>query len=340
MNHIISENAPLIDALRALNNLSGDVMTLLAVDSNHKMVGTLTDGDVRRGLLAGLALQSPVSDAMHRNFRCITSETSPSDIRAARRAGISLLPVLDEEQRIVEIVDLSCQSTRLPIRAVLMAGGRGERMRPLTDTVPKPLLPLGNATVIDRNVDALRRCGVTDICVTTRYLAEQIEAHFSGSEVKCVREDAPLGTIGALSLLPAGDVCGITLLMNSDLFTNIDFEDFYLQHVESGNDITIATVSHTVSIPFAVLATDGSKVVGIDEKPIYTHYANAGIYLISNSLLADLKPERLDAPDFIAQHIERGAKVGYFPITGTWLDIGTPADYRQAQELLRLLPSH
>ena len=340
MNHIISENAPLIDALRALNNLSGDVMTLLAVDSNHKMVGTLTDGDVRRGLLAGLALQSPVSDAMHRNFRCITSETSPSDIRAARRAGISLLPVLDEEQRIVEIVDLSCQSTRLPIRAVLMAGGRGERMRPLTDTVPKPLLPLGNATVIDRNVDALRRCGVTDICVTTRYLAEQIEAHFSGSEVKCVREDAPLGTIGALSLLPAGDVCGITLLMNSDLFTNIDFEDFYLQHVESGNDITIATVSHTVSIPFAVLATDGSKVVGIDEKPIYTHYANAGIYLISNSLLAGLKPERLDAPDFIAQHIERGAKVGYFPITGTWLDIGTPADYRQAQELLRLLPSH
>jgi NDP-sugar pyrophosphorylase family protein len=219
-----------------------------------------------------------------------------------------------------------------------MAGGRGERMRPMTDTTPKPLLPLGNSTVIDRNVNALRRCGVKNITVTTRYLAEQIENHFNGTEVNCVREETPLGTLVALALVQVFDMGGHTLLMNSDLFTNIDFEALYLQHVSEGNDITIATVSHAVSIPFAVLSTYGPRVVGIDEKPVYTHYANAGIYLISNRLLKDLEPERIDAPDFIANHIEQGAKVGHFPITGTWLDIGTPADYRQAQELLRLLP--
>lgn len=338
MNHIILHNSPLIDALRALNDLSGDVMTLFVVDADRTMVGTLTDGDVRRALLSGLSLQSEVSDAMHRDFRYLTAVSSPLEMRAARRAGISLLPILDKGRKILEILDLSRQTTQLPIRAVLMAGGRGERLRPLTDSVPKPLLPLGKATVIDRNVEALRRCGVKEIYVTTRYLSEQLEAHFEGTEVRCIRENITLGTIGSLSLVSQGDANGVTLVMNSDLFTNIDFEEFYLQHLEQGNDISIATVSHTVSIPFAVLATDGPRVIGIEEKPTYTHYANAGIYLISNRLLLDLKPEYLDAPDFIADHIRRGANVGHFPISGTWLDIGTPADYKQAQELLRLLP--
>lgn len=337
MKNLLLQTESLFDALKALNALSGDVMTLLVTDGDGRMVGTLTDGDVRRALLAGRALDAPVSEAMHRNFRSLTPSSGPAEIRAARRAGIALLPVLDGDRRIVSVLNLAEQRTRLPLRAVLMAGGRGERLRPLTDTTPKPLLPLGDRTVIDHNIAALRRCGVGDICVTTRYLAEQIEEHFRDTEVHCVRESAPLGTIGALALLPEpADPDGVTLLMNSDLFTTIDFEEFYLQHIADGNDITIATVSHTVSIPFAVLTTDGPLVTGIDEKPVYTHYANAGIYLIANRLLRNLKAERLDAPDFISEQIAAGARVGYFPITGTWLDIGTPADYRQAQELLKL----
>ena len=125
MNHIISHKSTLIEALRALNDLSGDVMTLFVVDENRTMVGTLTDGDVRRALLSGLSLQSEVSDAMHRNFRYLTTVSSPMDVRMARRSGISLLPILDEDRKILDILDLSRQTTRLPIRAVLMAGGRG-----------------------------------------------------------------------------------------------------------------------------------------------------------------------------------------------------------------------
>lgn len=333
--HIISDRTPLQEALKRLNDLSGEVMTLLAVDADGRMTGTLTDGDVRRALLGGVALNSPVSEAMHRNFRTITPDSAPEEIRRFRSLGIKLLPMVDAEGRITSLLDLRSQHTRLPMRAVLMAGGRGERLRPLTDSTPKPLLKVGEKCIIDLNVDALRRCGVTDITVTTRYLATQIEDHFVGSEVKCVRETEPLGTIGALSLIPPADPTGTTLVMNSDLLTTISFEEMLLRHRETGADITIATIPHTVSIPFAILSVDGDRVTGIEEKPTYTHYANAGIYLISNKLLTDMERTRLDAPDFVLQAIGRGNSVSYFPISGTWLDIGTPADYRQACELMR-----
>lgn len=333
--HLISTAATLREALRALNALSGSAMTLLAVDPDGRLRGTLTDGDVRRAFLAGLALDSPVSEAMHRDFRALGADMTPAEIRRARALGIRLLPILDSEGRVVNILDLHRRLTRLPLRAMLMAGGRGERLRPLTDAIPKPLLEVGGCPIIDRNIEALRRVGVEDITVSVNYLAEQIEAHFAGTEVKCVRESEPLGTIGACALLPA-DGHETTLLMNSDLLTNISFEDFFIHHQAQQNDITIATISHVVSIPFAVLTTEADRVTGIEEKPTFTHYANAGIYLIRSSLLRDLKPERLDAPDFITAQIRKGAKVGHFPISGFWLDIGTPADFRQAAELLKL----
>lgn len=333
--HLISTNSTLREALAALNALSGDAMTLLAVDTDGRLQGTLTDGDVRRALLAGLSLDDAVEAAMHRNFRSLGSDMTAAELRSARSLGIRLLPVVNADGRVSRIIDLSRQINRLPLRAMLMAGGRGERLRPLTDTVPKPLLEVGGRPIIDRNIDALRRVGVEDITVSVRYLAEQIEAHFEGTGVRCVRETEPLGTIGACSMLPA-DGPATTLLMNSDLLTNISLEDFYLHHEEQGNDITIATISHTVSIPFAILTTDGDRVTGIEEKPTYTHYANGGIYLIRSAMLSSLKRERLDAPDFIAGAISQGAKVGHFPISGFWLDIGTPADFRQACELMKL----
>lgn len=333
--HLIQINATLRDSLKALNALSGSAMTLLVVDPAGRLQGTLTDGDVRRALLGGCGLDAPVSDAMHRNFCSLSAEMTPEEIRSARVRGIRLLPVLDSEGKVFKVIDLRKQETRLPLRAMLMAGGRGERLRPLTDSVPKPLLEVGGRPIIDRNINALRRVGVEDITVSVNYLAEQIESHFAGTEVKCVRESEPLGTIGSCSLLPA-DGPETTLVMNSDILTNISLEDFFIQHQNNRNDITIATISHVVSIPFAVLTTEGELVTGIEEKPTYTHYANAGIYLIRSSLLRDLKPERLDAPDFISAQIRQGARVGHFPISGFWLDIGTPADFRQAADLLKL----
>lgn len=334
-NNILTQTTTLRQALVSLNALSGHgVMTLLVVDDEGRLAGTLTDGDVRRALLGGAALESSVVHAMCAHCTALTRPLNPEEVRAARLRGIKLIPIVDGEHRVVGALNLSRQINCLPIRAVLMAGGRGERLRPLTDSTPKPLLKVGPKPIIDYNIEALRRCGVGDITVTTRYLAEQLEAHFEGSEVKCVREDQPLGTIGSLGLIPSSPLP--TLLMNSDLLTNVSFEEMYLHHVGGHYDITIATVPHTVSIPFAILTTDGDRVTALEEKPTYTHYANAGIYLIESRMLAGLKPERLDAPDFIEAAIANGARVGHFPISGVWLDIGSPADFKQASEIMKI----
>lgn len=338
--HFISSDSTLIDALGKLNNLSGGQMTLLVTDGDRHMCGTLTDGDVRRALLRGVSLKAPVSEAMHTAFSALhDGEESVSRLREMRLRGLRLIPVLDCEGRVVRIVDTSVCRSILPVSAILMAGGKGERLRPLTLKTPKPLLPLGDRPVIDHNIAALAAVGVTDITVTVNYLAEQLEAHFAdpvaGVRVRCVRESMPMGTIGAVALCDVPEH-GETIVMNSDLLTTISFEEMYLHHVAEGADITIAAVPYNVSVPYAILATEGKRVTSLEEKPSYSYYANAGIYIISNALLRALPADcRTDATDLIDSALASGRKVTYFPINGTWIDIGSPADYAHARELMR-----
>ncbi|MCM1448867.1 MAG: sugar phosphate nucleotidyltransferase [Clostridiales bacterium] len=343
--YIVSEDATLVDALDRLNRLSGGIMTLMVVDSEGVMRGTLTDGDVRRALLAGAGLHDTVRKLMFRNFKAMpVSSVDVAMLRQYRDLGIKLLPLLDDEGHIERLLDLSGNKTLLPVSAVLMAGGRGERLRPMTDTLPKPLLPIDGKAIIDYNIEALAAAGITDVTVATRYLAEKLESHFSspvaGLHVKCVKESEPLGTIGALSLVERKDSQGITLVMNSDLLTTISLEDMYLTHTTRQADITIAVIPYTVSVPYAILSIDpsGTMVKGIEEKPAYSYYANAGMYMISNRLLDELRPgEHIDATDFVENAIKEGLRVTYFPINGTWIDVGTPSDFKQAEELMRHL---
>ena len=345
--HIITGSVSIADALRRINSLSGSgVMTLIVIDDTDgcpRVVGTLTDGDVRRALIAGTELSAPVSCAMQRRFSWIDADADSQQkiqsIKDMRSRGIQLIPVLDADMRLHGLLDLKRTRSVLPIRAVLMAGGKGERLRPLTLTTPKPLLKIDGKAIIDYNVESLARCGVTDITVTTRYLAEQIVDHFSrpvaGVQVKCVTEDAPLGTIGSVSLIEKKER-GATLLMNSDLLTTISFEDMYLRHVHEQALITVAVIPYQVSVPFAILTTDGNAVTGIEEKPTYSYFANAGIYIIDNAVLATVPGDaRTDATDLVESVINTGGKVVYHPIDGTWLDVGSPADFAQASELMR-----
>lgn len=338
--HFIHDNATLMEALGRLNVIPGGLMTLLVLDGEGRMCGTLTDGDVRRALLRGVALDSPVAEAMHTDFSALREgDESVAALRDMRLRGLRLVPVLDGDGRIVRVIDTRLTHTVLPVTAILMAGGKGERLRPLTLTTPKPLLPLGGRPVIDHNIDALAAVGVDDITVTVNYLAEQLEAHFaepvSGVKVKCVRESMPMGTVGAVSLCEVAER-GDTIVMNSDLLTTISFEDMYLHHKAEEADITIAAVPYNVSVPYAILATDGSRVTSLEEKPSYSYYANAGIYIISNELLRALpRDARTDATDLIDMALAEGRKVTYFPVNGTWIDIGSPADYAHAKELMR-----
>lgn len=338
-NHIIDIHATILQALEQLNALTDGVMTLIVTDREGHVSGTVTDGDIRRALLGGATLQTPVEEAAHKDFSSVGPDTPVNRIKQARLKGIRLLPVIDSAGKLVDTLDLTKVETILPLSAILMAGGKGERLRPLTLTTPKPLLEIDGMPIIDYNVRSLSRAGITDVTVTTRYLASQIIDHFSkpvfGIDVKCVVEENPLGTIGAASLISRNDE-GDTLVMNSDLLTTLSLEEMFLLHKTEKADVTIAAIPYSVSVPYAILATDGREVRSLEEKPTYSYYANAGIYIFSNRLLNSILPGTpTDAPELIEKAISEGGKVVFFPIDGTWIDIGSPADFRHAEELMR-----
>src|SRR5574344_1688283 len=278
--YLISINATIKDALIALDGYSHDSQTLFVVNHNSQMVGTLTDGDIRRGLINGFQLSDSVSEVMHKDFKYLqSSQINTSKIKELREKQILFVPILDEDNHIVRVCNLIKYKTILPIDAVLMAGGKGERLRPLTEKTPKPLLPVGNKAIIDHNIDRLISYGVEHVSVTVNYLKEQIEEHYSEprNEVRviCVREPKFLGTMGSIKFIDKfyNDT---VLVMNSDLFTNINYEDFYLHFKEHNADMSVAAVPYTISVPYGIFDLDGRNLKGIIEKPTYNYYANAG----------------------------------------------------------------
>lgn len=340
--YIIQGDATVREALIALNKLSHDVLTLIVVNNDNQMIGTLTDGDVRRKLIDGCLVQDSVCNVMNRNFYFVELEHIDIDIvRTLKKKGVSLLPCLDKYKHIVHLYNLKEKKSMLPVDAVLMAGGKGERLRPLTEKVPKPLLLVGEKPIIDYNIDRLISFGVENISVTINYLGEQIENHYKephdGIKVKCIKEPKYLGTIGSVKFVDTF-INDTVLVMNSDLFTNIDYEDFFLHFKNNEADMSVAAVPYSVSVPYGIFELDGRDIQGVREKPIYNYYANAGIYMIKKSLL-DLIPEDqfYNATDFIEMLINKGFKIIRFPITGYWIDIGKHEDFKKAQELVKHL---
>ncbi len=343
MNNIskytININASIKDALILLDKLSDDALTLFVL-AGKKLVGTVTDGDIRRALIKDIPISTSVEDVMNKEFKFVRpQENDIQKIHALRAYGIQLLPCISEEGELLRIYNLKKKKSLLPIDVVLMAGGKGERLRPLTEKTPKPLLPVGDKAIIDYNVDRLIEYGVEDIYVTTNYLAEQIEKHFEKKrdniKIKCFREEKYLGTIASIKLIPFiknDDV----LVMNSDLFTNIDFEEFYRYFKENNADMSVAAVPYSVSIPYGIFDLDGKKINAIKEKPTYNHYVNAGIYIIKRNLL-ELIPDNTfyDATDFINLLTSRGKSVIRYPLVGYWVDIGKHEDYKKVWDLVK-----
>lgn len=339
----VAPNATILDSMAKLNTLSPDPLILFVVNENNQMVGTLTDGDIRRALVSGVSVNECIAIVMHKNFRYIAQENI-EDVQLLKKFKadrITLIPVLDKGHHIVDIIDLQKNKTRLPIDAVLMAGGKGERLRPLTEKTPKPLLPVGGKCIIDHNVDRLISYGVKHISVTVNYMNEQLEEHYStprnGIMVRTCREPKYLGTIGSIKFVEKFFNDTI-LVMNSDLFTNIDYEDFYLHFKQNDAEMSVAAVPYDVSIPYGILDLDGRNVKGLLEKPKYNYYANAGIYLIKKSALIQIPDNSFfNATDLIEKLITENKKVIRYPLNGTWIDIGSTQEYQKANELAKHL---
>ncbi|MCL1938042.1 MAG: nucleotidyltransferase family protein [Candidatus Azobacteroides sp.] len=342
--YIINISATIFDALVALDKLTADILTLFVVDNNYKLKGTVTDGDIRRALLKGITLDDSITTVMNKNFHYFTAANiNVNLVKKCRYNKIWLLPYLSDDGVLQKVFNLQNQISILPVDAVLMAGGKGERLRPLTETTPKPLLPIGDKCIIDYNVDRLINYGISNIFVTINYLKEQIENHFSTPrndvEIKCIREPYYLGTIGSVKFINHFRNDSI-LIMNSDLFTNINFEEFYLHFIDNNADMSVATIPYSVSIPYGIFKFENQsiKITGIEEKPKYNYYANSGIYLIKRSIL-NLIPDDIffDATDLIGVLISKGYSVIRFPIVGYWIDIGKYEDYNKAQDFVKYI---
>ena len=336
--YLIQQSSLIKEALHRLNSL--DKLILFVLDDNQVLKGTLTDGDIRRGLMRGLNMDVTVADFMNTKYRAYTVKALTATLVAElRKDNITMVPVLDGEGRIERLIDFTKTRAILPISAVIMAGGRGERLKPLTDSCPKPMLNIGDKPILEHVIDRLIDYGVINIYISVKYLADQIIEYFGdgsnkGIKIQYIHEDTPLGTFGAVSLLNLNECEHEHLLvMNSDLLTNIDFEDLYLHCLNEDADFTVASVPYKVNIPYAILEAENGIIKRLSEKPSYTYYANAGIYMFKASLIEQLEKNAfMNATDFCDSMLSDSRKVTVYPILGYWLDIGRHEDFQKANE--------
>ncbi len=318
----------------------------LVVDQGRHLIGTVTDGDIRRAILAGVDLGQPVEvllrdrkpPARSRPVVALVGTSRARLLQMMGRTGVRHIPLLNKSGQVVDValLDELVSNEELPLTAVVMAGGFGTRLRPLTDHVPKPMLPVDGKPLLEHIIEQLRLAGIRRVNITTHYKGEVIEEHFGdgsnyGVSIKYVDEKQPLGTAGALSLL--GDSDGPMLVINGDILTRVDLRamlDFHHQHEA---DMTVAVRQHEVHIPYGVVEADGVNIRGVVEKPVKRFLINAGIYLLAPTVYR-LVPagRRYDMTELIQDLISRGDRVICFPVPEYWLDIGHMADYARAQE--------
>ncbi len=339
-DQIITKDQSVKEALQKLNSQGGFIRILFVVDDKNRMVGTLSDGDIRRGLLEREDLSIPVSDVMHGNFKYLQQNNFNVEyIKSLKQKGINLVPLLNEDYEILKVFDLSTKNSILPLDAVIMAGGEGKRLRPLTENTPKPLLHVGDKPILEQNIDRLNeKFGVYTFYLTVKYLGEQIRDYFKDGSDKGIsicyhwENDKALGTIGSLSCFDHFPHDYI-LVMNSDILTTLDFEDFFQDFIQKDADMAVATIPYRVQIPYGVLETDHHQIFDLKEKPTYTYYSNGGIYLIKKRIIEEIpKNEFFNATDLMEKLIMNGGKVTNYPVLGYWLDIGKKEDYDKAQE--------
>jgi len=334
--HIIHEDQPLSNALDALNDL--DDLVLFVVGKDNKLTGSLTDGDARRGLLNGFKITDRIGDFMNKSFFYLRINVNNIyDIIEAKKRKYKIVPIVDEQGRINKLINFSFYYSYLPIDVVVMAGGEGIRLRPLTENVPKPLIKIGHKPILEHLIDRLARFGVENFQISINYLGNKIIDFFKdGSEknvsISYIKEEQKMGTVGALTM--AKDFQNEhVLIINSDLLTNINFEDFYLDFLEKGSDLLIASIPYTINIPYAILETENDQVKSLKEKPTFNFVSNAGIYLIKKQHLAKIPENKFyNATDLIDDMIKDNLKVTYYTIFDYWLDIGKMDDYYKAQK--------
>ena len=338
---IMSHRGTLRHAMETINDNWREVA--LVQDENQRIVGVVTDGDIRRGLLAGLGMDVGITDIMSRNFRHVGPHEGRAQVVDIMRAlNIRQVPVMDDEGHLLSIHFLN-DLIGAPVKrnvAVVMAGGKGTRLRPFTADCPKPMVKVAGRPILERIVLHLVGHGITNIFLSVNYLGEIIEEHFGtgenyGCSIKYLREDKPLGTGGSLSLLPSTPELPF-VVMNGDQVTQADISKMLAFHERYAMEATIGIRPYSVDIPFGVVTTDGPRLAALIEKPVYTHMVSTGIYVLSPSVVS-LIPQGVEFPITNLFHdlLSAGRAVGCHHIEEEWLDVGYPTDLYKANGVVR-----
>jgi dTDP-glucose pyrophosphorylase len=335
---LIKASATILEAVKAIDR--GGMQIALVVDGERRLLATVTDGDVRRGLLRGVSLEAPVTEIMHGNPAAVRSEDGRDGaLRVMQRLSVHQVPTLDSEGRVVGIeriddfVGLQSRDTWI----VLMAGGRGIRLRPLTETIPKPMLPVGGRPLLESIIRNIKDQGYQRFFISVNHRREVVQDHFGdgsslGVSIEYLIERESLGTAGALSLLPERPSHTI-VVMNADLLTSVRFDQLLQYHADQGVEATMCAREFISQVPYGVVRFDGPRLMEIEEKPTQRHFVNAGIYALSPSVFDLIAKDRpLDMPDLFSALIERKRPAAVFPIREYWMDIGQMDDLQRARD--------
>jgi dTDP-glucose pyrophosphorylase len=333
---LVSPNNTLREVLAAID--AAELQVALVVDNHKKLLGVITDGDVRRGLLAGMTLESPASKVMNTQFTVATEDMKPSASETLmREKQLRHIPIVDEHGIILDLrlLDEVTKTERLPNVVVLMAGGLGERLGELTKDTPKPLLKVGDKPILEIILESFLAQGFHRFFLSVNYKSQMIEDYFGdgsrwGASIQYVRETKRLGTGGSLSLLPEVPKEPF-FVMNGDLLTKVNFKGMLEFHESQAQLATMAVREYDVQIPFGVTELDGHKIIGLSEKPVKRFFVNAGVYVLSPQCLPLIpKDDFFDMPNLFQKLIDNGFTTASFPLHEYWLDIGRMSDFQRA----------
>lgn len=312
----------------------------LVIDEQERLVGVVTDGDIRRALIRGLSLETTVGEVMNKRPKVAGLQDGKAQLIAMMEGHhLYQLPVIDEQGRVVRLESLQAlyKQPSFPNPVFLMAGGFGRRLRPYTDDCPKPLLEIGGKPILETIIESFVKSGFRQFFIAVHYKADRIKAYFGnggrwGISITYIEELEPMGTAGAIGLLP-DDLPKVPLIvMNGDILTQIDFSRLLAYHNEQQAIATLCVRKYEYQIPYGVVNTDQHKVIGIEEKPLHSCLASAGIYVLDHSLIKAIAAQKtLDMPELLNQQIALGEAVAMFPVNDYWLDIGREADFLRAQ---------
>lgn len=337
---LVKPQTKIIDAISTLDKL-GKRLILIA-DDDHVLLGTVTDGDIRRALIKQIPMDRPVSDIMCKEPKFVRADWIPEVVKTTMEQHDLLhLPILDRDHKIVGLQTLQDllkkQTLHFDNPVFIIAGGFGTRLHPLTENCPKPLLKVGSKPILELILERFISSGFHRFFISTHYLHDMISDYFGdgsrwGVTIEYIYEDKPLGTAGGLGLLPHHEIEKPLIMMNADLMTTLDFASLLSFHELHGGAATMCARKYEHRVPYGVIQSNEHRVLSIEEKPVHSWFINAGIYVLSPQLVKSVIPgQHLDMPTLLEIQIAAGQHVNVFPVHEYWLDIGRMEDYQLAQ---------